>query len=89
MISRSIAVAMAGAAALLATLAGRELLRAAGDFSALGNGTRRWRLIARQLFSEGRIDESFGGRRVFVAALAVGAVAGFSAIGSSFGSGVP
>ncbi|MGH6622644.1 MAG: type II secretion system F family protein [Burkholderiaceae bacterium] len=38
-------------------------------------------MIARQLFDEGRIDESFGGRKLFVLSVALGAIFGFVAIG--------
>jgi tight adherence protein B len=76
-----LAIVFAVAAALLAAAALRESLLGGPVFSRLGSGAQRWRLILRLLFDEGRIDESFGGRRVFVAALAGGAFAGFSAIG--------
>jgi tight adherence protein B len=81
MSARVIAIALAGISGLLLFFAAGELLRAAGDFSWLGIGTQRWRHIFRQLLHEGRIDESFGGRRLFASALAAGALAGFSALG--------
>jgi tight adherence protein B len=78
---RASAIAFAVVSALLAAIAVRESFREAPDFSRVGSGTQRWGFIFRQLFDEGRIDESFGGRRVFTVALAGGAIAGFSAIG--------
>ena len=81
MIDRLAAVVLSAATVLLLAAAVRESFRETLDLHRFGSGAQRWGFIARQLFDEGRIDESFGGRRVFAAALAVGAIAGFSAIG--------
>lgn len=79
---RVAAVMFAAAAAALAVGGASVLLGDIPEFTRLGNGAQRWRLIARQLLDEGRIDESFGGRRFFGASLAVGAVCGFTALGA-------
>ena len=76
------AAVFAAAAAALAVGGLVAVLGAARDYSPLGNGAQRWRLIARQLLDEGRIDESFGGRRFFAASLVVGAICGFTALGT-------
>lgn len=78
---RLAAAVLAAAAAVFAVYGCAALPTGAKDFAQLGNGALRWRLIARQLLHEGRIDESFGGRKLFAAALAVGAVGGFTALG--------
>lgn len=79
--TRIAASALAASAAVFAVY-GSSLALAAGDgVYRFGSGAERWRLIARQLFDEGRIDDSFGGPRFFTASLAIGAVGGFTALG--------
>lgn len=74
---RLLAAACAVIAVLLAWAAVRE---AAGEAS-LAPAAARWRRIVGELTQEGRIDQAFGGRRIFAATVAAGAVAGWSLIG--------
>lgn len=77
-------MAAAGFAALGAACAfygAAALIPRSGDFARLGSRAQRFRLILRQLFDEGRIDNSFGGTTQFVVSMAVGAIAGFVALG--------
>jgi tight adherence protein B len=75
------AAVLAAIAAALAVFGVSAWFEGAGGFPRLGNGAERWKLIARQLLHEGRIDDSFGGRRFLAASLAVGAAGGFIALG--------
>ncbi|MBJ7355306.1 MAG: type II secretion system F family protein [Thermoleophilaceae bacterium] len=81
MIVRLTAAALAAVAAVFAVRACAAWVGAAESLSRLGTGAQRWRLIARQILHEGRIDESFGGRKFFATSLAAGAVCGFAALG--------
>jgi tight adherence protein B len=76
------AIGLASTAAVLLLLAARALSAELGDFSRIGDGAQRWRLIALQLVDEGRIHESFGGRRFFLSAILLGALLGFAALGA-------
>lgn len=78
---RIAATSFAGMSAVCAFYAIAASIPRRGEFHTLGSRAERVRLIVRQLFNEGRIDDSFGGRAQFVASVAVGAVAGFMALG--------
>jgi tight adherence protein B len=79
--ARIFAVLLAAVAAGLTIHAISSMRVRSSDFSRLGSRAHRWQLIGRQLLDEGRIDESFGGRKLFGSSLALGAVAGFMAVG--------
>lgn len=78
---RLAAACLAGAAAACAFYGLVALVPRTGEFSQLGSRAQRLGLILRQLFNEGRIDDSFGGRTQLAASISVGAVAGFVALG--------
>lgn len=78
---RVAAVCLAGVATACAFYGVVALIPRESELSHLSTRAQRIGLILRQLFNEGRIDDSFGGRIQFVAALGVGALAGFVALG--------
>lgn len=81
MIEKCTAAALAGASVWLIALAAREFFDEDRAFERFDVGALRWRLLVGDIFREGRIDESFGSRRLFGATVAGGAVAGFSLLG--------
>ncbi|MBI2691786.1 MAG: type II secretion system F family protein [Solirubrobacterales bacterium] len=78
---RIAAVVFAALAAACACYGLAALHPRRGGFSHLGSRAQRFQLILRLLFDEGRIDDSFGGKTQFAASMAVGAIAGFVALG--------
>lgn len=78
---RIAATCFAALAAACAFYGVAALMPGNGDFTRMGSRAQRFRLILRQLFDEGRIDDSFGGRTQFAASMTVGAIAGFIALG--------
>lgn len=78
---RIAAIGFAALAAACAFYAIAALLARTGDLSHLSTRAERFRFILRQLFDEGRIDDSFGGRTQFAVSMAAGAIAGFVVLG--------
>lgn len=82
MIAERITVALlAASAAGLAVFATWERAAAAEGLSGISSRSTRWKLAARDLVDEGRIDELFGGRRLLLISFFGGAVIGFSLLG--------
>ncbi|MBJ7458680.1 MAG: type II secretion system F family protein [Thermoleophilaceae bacterium] len=84
--ARTAAVVLSAAAAAMAVCGVGALLADVTRVARLGGSRQRARLIARQLLDEGRIHESFGGRRFFAGSLLIGIIVGFTALG---GYGIP
>lgn len=82
MSARALAATCAAAAGALGLCSARAALAAAGPAHIAAPQRERWRALARELAREGRIDDSFGGRRLLAATAAAGAVAGWSALGA-------
>ncbi|MFT4048664.1 MAG: type II secretion system F family protein [Solirubrobacterales bacterium] len=81
MSERALAALCAAAAAGFAVFSLVRALRS-NDASPLSTpAAQRWSALLRQLTSEGTLDESFGGRKLLLAAAGVGAILGFSVFG--------
>ncbi|MGK2878114.1 MAG: type II secretion system F family protein [Solirubrobacterales bacterium] len=78
---RMAASLLTAAAAAAAVHGVAALLADRSSLARLGGSGRRAQLLARQLLDEGRIHESFGGRRFFAGSMILGLVAGFTALG--------
>lgn len=81
MIEKLAAALLAAAAAFLLACAVRERFDEDRALARFDSGALRWRLLLSDLMREGRIDASFGGRRLLATSVGAGAVAGFCAFG--------
>lgn len=76
------AAAFAAAATGLLAAAAREWLDEDRALERFDAGALRWRLLFSDALREGRIDESFGSRRMLAVSLAIGAAGGFCLFGA-------
>lgn len=81
MTARVAAAVLAGSAVCLSAAAAREFFDEDRAFERFDVSALRWRLLFGDVFREGRIDDSFGSRRLLAVTLAAGAVGGFCLLG--------
>jgi tight adherence protein B len=75
------AAALAAIGVFLAALATRETLRSLGTRGLFVGERGRWRAVLRLAIEEGRVDRSFGSRRLLVGAVVTGGLVGMLLVG--------